>query len=79
MYKIWLSQNFLFTLVVSSIFLLLQAAVLAGPHAQFVIVYLYLYEYSPADACGHLVAGVAGSNLALGMYVCCVYMLCCPV
>jgi hypothetical protein len=34
---------------------------------------------SKAYVCGRLLAGVAGSNPAEGMDVCCVYMLCYPV
>jgi hypothetical protein len=35
---------------------------------------------SKAKICGRLVAGVAGSNSTKPwMFVCCVYMLCCPV
>jgi hypothetical protein len=34
---------------------------------------------SGRTVCGHVVAGVAGSNPARGMDVCCVYMLWCPV
>jgi hypothetical protein len=32
-----------------------------------------------ADHSYRLVAGIAGSNPARGMDVCCVYMLCCPL
>jgi hypothetical protein len=46
---------------------------------------IHVYVHKRPDpsgrmVCGHLVAGVAGSNPARAwMFVTCVYMLCCPV
>jgi hypothetical protein len=47
--------------------------------SNLVLYVMRLAVLSKAYVCGRLVAGVEGSNLARGMDVCCVYILCCPV